>query len=296
MAAYNAAKTIEAAIDSIRQQTFHKWRLLAVDDGSTDNTAECCEAYVQKDPRIRLIRSRHQGLCETLNRGLSLIDTKYVARLDADDIAYPPRLEKQMTMLQANAAIKVIGTRGHRLSAAGQVITTLGSGPATVEEYREAVRKRDLFFILSSSVIACTRTLIEYGGYRARDYPAEDTALHTRIAQDHVVLTLPEPLVGYRMSAGGITARAAWKQMVQIKRLDYNIEHDSDLDYPAFLKLLDREPLRKLRVWWCCAHKCAVRNGIGYWSDGRRALGATFMLAGGLLLPAEAVRRVVKRY
>src|SRR5262249_39396531 len=136
--------------------------------------------------------------------------------------------------------VKVLGTLGQRITRSGKVITRLGQGPATVEEYRRQLRQRKPFFILNSSMIADREILLRYGGYLWDDYPADDTALYTRIARDHPVLTLPEELVGYRISPGGITSQTSWKMVMQFKRIDYNLEHGTDLDFEAFIRMMRR--------------------------------------------------------
>ena len=85
---FNGDRYLRAAVKSILQQTFESFELLIVDDGSTDGTEAICRSFT--DPRIRVIRhEKNSGLVAALNSVIDLIATKYVARMDADDVALP---------------------------------------------------------------------------------------------------------------------------------------------------------------------------------------------------------------
>lgn len=97
--AYNASKTISEAIDSILSQSFKDWEMLVINDGSIDNTKDIIQSYT--DSRIKYIENEgNKGLVYSLNRGISLSQGVYIARMDADDISLPTRLEEQLKYLQ----------------------------------------------------------------------------------------------------------------------------------------------------------------------------------------------------
>lgn len=112
---YNNAPFLKEAIDSILHQTFRDFELLIVDDGSTDNSIDIINSY--SDKRIKLIRKEvNSGIVDTLNIGLDNIESKYMARMDGDDISVPNRLEKLFCFLEKNestgvcsSALKVFG-------------------------------------------------------------------------------------------------------------------------------------------------------------------------------------------
>lgn len=92
MPVYNAAKFIDEAIDSILSQSFKDFEFLIINDGSTDGSKKIILSY--KDPRIKFFENKKNlGVARTLNRGLRLAKGKYIARMDADDIAFPERLK-----------------------------------------------------------------------------------------------------------------------------------------------------------------------------------------------------------
>ena len=108
--AYNAEKTIAEAIQSIIEQTYKNWELIIINDGSTDDTENVILGF--EDKRIRYYcNNENKKLIYTLNRGFSLATGKYIARMDADDICFTERFEKQVTFMEKYPDIVVCGTQ-----------------------------------------------------------------------------------------------------------------------------------------------------------------------------------------
>lgn len=108
MPAYNAEKYIRQSIDSILNQSFSRFILLIIDDGSVDSTEKIIRSY--NDERIVYVKNeQNMGVKETLNRGLVMADTEYIARMDADDIAVPERLKWQIEFMDLNQEVGVSG-------------------------------------------------------------------------------------------------------------------------------------------------------------------------------------------
>ena len=294
MPAYNAESTIQIAIRSIMDQTYRNWTLLVIDDGSTDRTASWCEALARKDSRIKCYRCEHRGLCGALNFGLTLIQTKYVARMDADDIAHPSRLTKQMAFIEREPEVKVLGTHGYRMNDKLQRLTGLAEGPTTRAAYEDLLRRSELFFLIHSSVVADRDVILNYGGYAESDFPAEDIALWTRIAQDHVVLSLPEELVGYRISRGGISNSVLWKMILQWARIKSNLQHGTSLTFEEFEACVNANAGLRRRFRRGFLQKSTFRNGAWYLFNGKPVRGIGYLLASTALQPGTAVQRVLR--
>lgn len=99
---FNSAQYIELSIKSILNQSFNDFELIIIDDGSSDNCFEILSSYVKTDTRIHLIRRDNQGLIYTLNQAIEIAKGQYIARMDADDLALPKRLESQLEFLEGN--------------------------------------------------------------------------------------------------------------------------------------------------------------------------------------------------
>ena len=102
MPVYNGDHFIEAAVQSILNQTFKDFEFLILNDGSNDKTLEIINEYEQKDKRIKIINQSNAGLTKSLNTCINLSQGSYIARQDADDKSAPTRLEKQLEILTIN--------------------------------------------------------------------------------------------------------------------------------------------------------------------------------------------------
>lgn len=110
MPVYNGAKTISQSIESVLNQTHQNFRLLIVDDGSTDSTEEVCKSYLVNE-RVQYFKRNHKGISETLNYGVSISNTEYIARQDADDMWMPWHLDFLLYELEKNPQLDLIGSR-----------------------------------------------------------------------------------------------------------------------------------------------------------------------------------------
>ena len=109
---YNCASTLPEALDSLLDQTYQHFKVIMCDDGSTDNTVDVAQRYVEKYPeKFLLIRNKqNMGLNYTLNHCLEYADTEYVARMDGDDISLPERFEKEIGFLDEHRDISIVST------------------------------------------------------------------------------------------------------------------------------------------------------------------------------------------
>jgi Glycosyl transferase family 2 len=109
MPVFNAEKYLFAAIDSILNQSYTQFELLIINDGSTDASGEIIASY--RDNRVRCVTNEaNLNLCRSLSKGVSLARGEFIARMDADDIAHPERLEKQLAIMRACPDLNLLGT------------------------------------------------------------------------------------------------------------------------------------------------------------------------------------------
>ena len=133
MPVYNGEKYIGEAIGSILAQTERDFELLVVDDGSTDKTVEVVSSF--KDDRVKYFKRSHEGLVMALNFALGKANSKYIARMDADDVAYPERFEKQLKYITANN-LAVCGSWADLTDEDGDKIGELKFPPITAGAIR----------------------------------------------------------------------------------------------------------------------------------------------------------------
>ncbi len=107
---YNGEKYLAETLQSIVNQSFTDFETLIINDGSKDKTQYIIEQFQKIDPRIKSISRENRGLIATLNEGLDLIQSPYIARIDADDLCHRQRLELQFKFMEANPQVGVCGS------------------------------------------------------------------------------------------------------------------------------------------------------------------------------------------
>lgn len=107
---FNAENTLAAAVESMLNQTFSSFEILLVNNNSTDNSFSIAKSFADKDSRIRLLIEKDQGVDHAMNCGLENSRGRFIARMDADDISHPERLEKQVRFLEENPETGLVGS------------------------------------------------------------------------------------------------------------------------------------------------------------------------------------------
>lgn len=202
MPIYNGEKFLQETLDSLWNQTFTDFELIIVDDGSTDHTADIIHA--QQDKRIRYYKNEHNlKIVATLNRGLQLCTGKYIARMDADDICMPNRLQKQWEYMESNPETVLCGSslikfsetyafedrRGgnNELTRAKLVFDTAINHPSAMFR-NDTIKKNQLSYPVA--------------------YPhAEDYGFWHELAKYGKIANLNEILIKYRMHGDNISMK-----------------------------------------------------------------------------------------
>ncbi len=233
MPAYNADKTIRAAVDGILASTI-PCDLYIVDDCSRVPVAECLGPL----PGVEIMRlEQNHGLAGALNAGLRRIlplNYRYIARMDADDIAYPDRLAKQVEFLNAHPNVAVVGSWCRYFDEhTGEALYVLAKpvDPTSV--------RRTLFFnnaVCHPTAMIRADVLRRIGPYSV-DYPvAEDYELLRRIAAEFDIANLPEVLLDYRVSSQGQSVARRRRQLYD--RLRIQLKYFDALEWRAWAGVL----------------------------------------------------------
>jgi glycosyltransferase involved in cell wall biosynthesis len=204
LSVHNDARFLAAAVESVLRQTVDDLELIVVDDASTDETPAVLSAV--QDPRLQLLRNEHQlGLAASLNRGLDQAQSRYVARLDADDVALPQRLESQLARIAATPSVAVVGTAVLDLDETGRV-GTLHRNPVGTRAVRWLALFGSPFF---HPTVLVDRELLDRHGlrYDPAYLESEDYELWSRLLELGDGTNLAEPLVLKRVHAGQASLR-----------------------------------------------------------------------------------------
>lgn len=189
---FNAEKYLREALQSICDQTIENFKVLMIDDYSTDSTVDIAKSFL-KDPRFKIVHnSGEKGLVSCLNFGLSQIDTPWVARFDSDDVCLPDRLREQIDYLRAHPDIVVLGTHFQMFGDMG--ITNIVKHP---EHPVEVAWKFCWNTRLGHPTVMFKKDVIlEFGGYPHKR--AEDFFLFSKISKTYSVGNVPQILLKYR--------------------------------------------------------------------------------------------------
>jgi GT2 family glycosyltransferase len=218
MPVYNSGSFLQKALDSVLTQTFTDFELLVIYDESTDETATILESY--SDRRIRVITNkRHLGVAGSLRRGLNCARGEYIARIDADDIALPERLQKQVNYLDSHPEVGMVASLCAIIDEDGRL--ACGSTHALTPE--------QIYYTLAfyNCIFHCSVTfrkalVLSLGGYDESTNRAEDYDLWVRIARRAKIVQLDEILAQWRDSRANITNSFSGPMSEVAKRIFLN--------------------------------------------------------------------------
>jgi GT2 family glycosyltransferase len=200
---FNGATTITEAIESLQRQTFTRFRVIVVDDGSTDRTPEVLSALAARDSRIRVLTQPNGGTVDALNAGLRLCQAEFIARQDADDISDPSRLEAELDYFRHHADCVAVSGAAKHIDEQGRFLGTLQSFPRPdgADPYWAPSREP---YLMHPFLMVRRADLQAIGGYRYVYY-SEDTDLCWRLQERGAMQNLDMPLGEYRVHTRSIS-------------------------------------------------------------------------------------------
>ena len=221
MPAYNAEKYIEAAVQSVRSQTYTNWELLILDDCSTDDTAKIAGTFAEMDSRICLLRnSQNVGVARTRNRGIEVAAGQWVAFLDSDDVWHKEKLEKQLAVVSCTDADIVYCSYSLMNENAGHLSDFIV--PETTS-YNDMLKES----VLSCSTVLLRRSILMQHSFSAAYYH-EDYALWLELLRSgYRAAASRQVLADYRVVKGSRSndklrsARNRWTIYRKVEKLSW---------------------------------------------------------------------------
>ena len=210
MAAHTAAHHLAETMAGILAQTCASWELIAIDDGSTDDTGDILDRYAEENTRIRVIRQGNRGLAASLNSGVAEARGLYIARLDADDVPMPHRLATQVAWLDRHPEVVMVGSSAIYL-AEGVRTNTLKSVPTDPRTIRRLLVHGNC--MIHPTIVMRKSALMAAGGYRTCFRAAQDYDLWLRMVEQGPIANIAEPLIYYRIHPEQATVRKLHQQV-----------------------------------------------------------------------------------
>ena len=238
---FNAENFLPPLLESVLRQSFPDFEWIIVNDGSTDQSLTILEDYARRDPRIRLFDQPNRGICASVNRGLTLSRGRFIARLDADDICFPNRLERQLHVMEANPDLVILGAGAITMTADGQPNAII-IPPLSDTAIRMAILFDNPF--IQSAVMLRTAVLRDYKlAYNPALIDSEDYDLFARLLPYGKAANLSEPLILRRIHS---------LQKGEIRRQESILEADRISRRSLLLQGLELslEEVQMLRGWY----------------------------------------------
>lgn len=283
MPAYNASRYISTTIYAIVNQTFTDWKLIVINDSSTDNTQEIVEEWCRKDKRIQLVNNwENIKVARSMNKGIALVESPYFTRIDSDDVPLPTHFETLIGYLEAHPDISICGS---------QVITIDAQGAFrrkwNYETDSEWIKMSAIFAcpFLQSSVIMKTEVINDIGGYKIDKELVEDYELWIRALQKYKAANISAYTIQYRIHASNMSESNKNRIMQMLEQL----YQESESSYPIDRTHLSLHARMEFGDWSAMTfHKMKALHG---WSERLIAINRSKQF-----YPQSQYKQVVKKY
>jgi len=254
MTIYNAAAFLHESIDSLVAQSFVNWELIAVENGSTDESAKILAGYI--DPRIRVFSfPQNIGRTPALAFALSQARSEYIAVLDADDVAYPQRFSRQVEFLEASPETVLVGSWVKHMDQKGHEFNTW-EPPTNSDQLHECLGW--IAPIVNSSAMYRREIALAAGGYPQQYVYAQDFALLLELVQYGRIAVIGEYLCKLRVFPGNMSRSPK-------HAVDVAFESLALMEYAGKKLPLSKKARRMNR---CAVAKYKIRWGLSLLKNG----------------------------
>jgi glycosyltransferase involved in cell wall biosynthesis len=213
MVTCNVERFLAQSIDSILHQTFSDFEFIIVDYGSTDSSKRIIAHYVEQDPRVHLHEIPRYGLGESRNAACSLARGKYIAIMDADDVALPARLQLEVDFMERHPRVGLLGGAVQWISATGKALY-VACVPTDDRQLRKTMAVHCPFW--QPTVLLRTEAFVRAGGYRRAFASAEDYDLWLRVAEHFECANLKDVVLKYRIHPQQVSMQKQGQQTLGI--------------------------------------------------------------------------------
>jgi glycosyltransferase involved in cell wall biosynthesis len=203
MPVYNGATYLAQAIQSIQAQTVGNFELVVVNDGSTDATLDILWRFAKTDGRIKILTRSNTGIVGALNDGLAVCRAKFVARMDADDVAMDTRFAQQLAAIGQEPHCVALGSAALFTDPEGRPLK-IYRPPLAHASIEDELARGNGGALIHPTVLFRRDALTACGGYRERYNYIEDLDLYVRLLERGRLANLPEVLLHYRQHPGSI--------------------------------------------------------------------------------------------
>jgi len=202
--AYNAAATLRDAIASAQAQTVEDIRIVVVNDGSKDETPAIAADMAARDPRVQLVNTPNRGIVEARNEALRNATSEFIACLDADDVALPHRLDRELDYLAGHPECVAVGAHVEHMDENGAPLAGMQQ-PTPPGDADPAKAPALEPYIIQSTLLARRAAVEAVGGYRHVPN-SEDSDLFWRLAERGALVNLTEKLGKYRVHTASVSS------------------------------------------------------------------------------------------
>ena len=192
---HNAEKYLDEAIMSVIKQSYKKIEIICIENGSNDNSLALLKYYSKIYKNLKVIHLKKASLSNALNKGINKSQGEYIARMDADDISHPKRIEKQIKFLKKNKSVSIVGTNINLIDHQGNFVRKIYY-PLKFKDLKKKLEVDS--YIAHPSVMMRKEIFKKLKGYRFQFCPAEDYDLWLRALHHFKIENMKEFLLNYR--------------------------------------------------------------------------------------------------
>ena len=302
MSVRNGLPYVKTTVPSILGQTHKDFEFVIVDNCSTDGTRDYLQEISRTDERIKLLfNERDLGHSGGLNRGLAACRADWIARIDADDVALPDRLARQLAFVQANPKVVVTCCLAYYINEKGERKGKTALDLTTEEKFREYLARNEAIGLVHPCVFMRREVVVAVGAYREPFGGANDIDLWNRISErGHLILVQPEYLMEYRIHSGAISSgkyldsrlKYEWVRACMMARRSGQAEPD----WETFLQRWNSVGLlRRCNRQRKALAKMYYRLGGENFITSKKSRGAGYFALSALLQPQYALRRLMSQ-